>query len=280
VVAFSFSGSMLEVFATDSYRIDSHRFPVLSSSSENFRALISADDYPTLLAQLPDDDVRIMLYDSEVQFNFHDSLLAVERVADRIPTNLTSLLQPKGPIISVETSSFLDAVESAASNTPTPSAQPVTLRLPSDSDPTVYVSVGRDEGGPIATRISAEGSMGGQQITLNSGYLLSALDVYDEKRVYIATRIFGQLEFPSVFLLLNDQEGASHAHAIAVIRPKSWEVRALTSGLVADAALAISPGRAVAGVALGVPVAPVGSLRKQMRRAAERLPEGFYIARW
>ena len=25
---------------------------------------------------------------------------------------------------------------------------------------------------------------------------------------------------------------------------------------------------------------PVQSLRKQMRRAAERLPEGFYIARW
>jgi hypothetical protein len=93
--------------------------------------------------------------------------------------------------------------------------------LPSDSDPSIYLSTGREEGAPIEASVSAEGSIGGLKVLLNSGYLLSALDVYDEKRVYIATRVMDQPSLPSIFLLLNDQEGTSHRHAIAGMRLKS-----------------------------------------------------------
>lgn len=219
-VALIFSESALEVLSTDRFRIDWHRFTALTSGPKNFTALVSADDYPALLAEFPDDDVRITVSESEVQFSFQDRLLTVQRVLGRSP-NFAKLIQPVGPTTSVETSPFLDTVESVVGGMATPSLQPITLRLPSESDPAVYISANHEEGEPMEACVSADGSMDGIEVKLNASYLLSALDTYDEKRVYLGTGTGAALQdpFPFPFFLLNDQKGTSHRHAIAPVRP-------------------------------------------------------------
>lgn len=225
-VAFRFSGSALEVLATDRYRLDWHHFTALSSGLKNFTALVPADDYPDLLAQLPDDDVRIVVSEFQVQFSFQDRLLSVERVRADFP-NFARLMQPVGPTVSVETSSFLRAVESLAGDITALSAQVITLRLPSDSDPVVRLYSDREEDAPIEASVSADGSMNDAELKLNAHYLLSALDAYSEKRIYIGTGFLLKRPFP--FFLLNDQEGTSYRHIITPLWQSSLRLPARVS---------------------------------------------------
>jgi Caspase domain len=211
-IAFISSDSTLEILATDRYRLDWHRFTVLSSGPKPFVALVSADDYPSVLDQLPDDDVCVIVSEGDIQFSFEYQLLSVERVRGTFP-RYDKLVQSIGPTVCVETTPFLDKVESVVGNISEPSFQSIILRFPSDSDSMLHIINGDEENASIEACVDASGSMDGLEMRLNAGYLLSALDTYDEKFVYLG--VGALLNNTAPFLLLNDREGTLHRHAIA-----------------------------------------------------------------
>lgn len=202
------TGGVLFVAATDSYRLAEKG---LMKTSQDISLLVPADAMQELLRILPDtvDTVTVIADAQQVLFRAGDIEL-VTRLIDAtypdykklIPNSFsTSATLPRDELISITKVSSLFARESAGS---------ITLRV-DDVDSVVSIDSIASQLGENSSKASAtiEGS---GSVTLNSRYLLDALNAIGSKEVTIAFN--GKLE-PFV---ITSQEVANQTYLVMPLK--------------------------------------------------------------
>jgi hypothetical protein len=202
----------LEITSTDRYQLDWVQLRARSKGAEPFSELIPADYFAALKLLPRRGGVRVEVGKDEVIFSTSNKYLAAPRVSASFPET-ARIVAARGPTCLVERAPLIDAIETVTANQGDPFYEPVNLRLPSQADPTIQVSVDLPERGLEASAV-AHGDMAGVTIRLNPRYLLDGLDSFDEEKILLSVS-----DSPKVFLMIDRERQPTHKHVIAPIRP-------------------------------------------------------------
>jgi uncharacterized caspase-like protein len=209
-VRFDFTTSQqVEIMSTDRYRLDWHSVPIKSNGGTPFAASISVDDYPSILRQMPDSDVRFSLNEDELQVSFNNKLLSIELIKSQFPDH-GRLVSPTGPTCSVDRSLFMNALTSVTENFRRSADAPIRLRMPDAERQVIEIISEVSSGAPVEVSVPASGVMDGLDVALNAYFFLTGLETFDDDRIW-----FG-MSRSVVFLVLNNELelGASHRYVM------------------------------------------------------------------
>lgn len=175
------------IVATDSYRLAERK---LGTTKNSFKLLIPATAMGDLLRILNDapEQLEITYDDSQVYFRAGDSELITRQIDGEFP-EYRELIPNKSDIVASASREELINITKIASLFARESAGGVTLAV-SEDDKKISISSIASQIGENTSKVDAKVS-GSGEVTLNSRYLLDALNVLEDEEVQI--RFSGKL---------------------------------------------------------------------------------------
>lgn len=197
------------IAATDSYRLAEKRLE--AKTKDNFGLIVPASALGDVLRIIGDDqgEINVTYNDSQVQFVLGDSQLITRQIDGEFPAYRQLIPEKSDVSFIVNTQEFMNITKVAAlfaresAGSVTLSANPKTKKISMTS---VASQVGENTSEAEA-EITGEG-----QVTLNSRYLIDALNVVDSERVKF--RFSGKVS-PCV---LQPEGGEAYTHIIMPLK--------------------------------------------------------------